>query len=145
LYATDEWYDTNVADDWSSQRRWAMRVLGEAEELAGIVQLLGADALAPRERVTFAVAQMIREDFLQQSAYDDVDAYCSLFKQYWMLRVLKRFDEVAVDRVEAGATVDDVTQADVVGEVGRMRLWQEDEVESRAGALIDRIETELVG
>jgi V/A-type H+-transporting ATPase subunit A len=121
-----------------------MQILGTAEELQGIVQLLGVDALAPRERVTFAVAQMIREDFLQQSAYDDIDAFCSLGKQYWMLRVLKRFHDVAVERLAAGSTVEDVTRSEVLAEIGRMRLWLDGEAESRARDLVHRIEEELV-
>lgn len=143
LYTTDEWFDENVAGEWSSQRRWAMETLGKAEELEGIVQLLGADALAPQERVTFVVAQMLREDFLQQSAYDDVDAFCSLNKQFRMLGVLKRFNDLASARVTGGAPVDEVTGAEVKGEIGRMRFWEEDEVDVRAKELLDRIEGEM--
>lgn len=143
LYATDEWFDSNVADDWGDQRRWAVETLGKAEELQGIVQLLGTDALAPRERVVFAVAQMLKEDFLQQSAFDPVDAHCSLVKQYWMLRVLMRFHDVAVERVDRGVTVDEATRTTVIADIGRMRFWPEDEVEGRAKELIDRIESEV--
>jgi V/A-type H+-transporting ATPase subunit A len=143
LYTTDDWFDDNVASEWSSQRQWAIETLGKAEELEGIVQLLGADALAPQERVTFVVAQMLREDFLQQSAYDDVDAFCSLRKQFWMLGVLKRFHDLAIARVAAGAPVDEVTGAAVAGDIARMRFWEEDGVEVNAKELLDRIEAEV--
>jgi V/A-type H+-transporting ATPase subunit A len=143
LYTTDEWFDDNVAEMWSSQRKWATETLGKAEELEGIVQLLGADALAPQERVTFVLAQMLREDFLQQSAYDEVDAFCSLEKQFWMLGILKRFHDVAVAKVARGATVDDVTRTAVIADIARMRYWPEDEVEVKAKELLDRIEGEV--
>ncbi len=143
LYATDEWFDDNVADEWSRQRTWATETLSKAEELEGIVQLLGADALAPQERVTFVLAQMLKEDFLQQSAYDEVDSFCSLQKQFRMLGVLKRFHDAAVERVSRGAAVDDVTGTRVTAEIARMRYWKEDEVEGRAKELVDRIEAEV--
>jgi len=142
LYDTDEWFDHNVADDWSEQRGWALELLGRAEELAGIVQLLGVDTLAPAERVTYEVAQMLREDFLQQSAYDEIDAFCPLPKQWQMLRVIKRFHDAAMGRVAAGALVDTVTSAGVVSEIGRMRFWPDDEVELRAKEVLDRIDSE---
>ncbi|MGD2061228.1 MAG: V-type ATP synthase subunit A [Acidimicrobiia bacterium] len=143
LYTTDEWFDDNVADEWSRQRNWATETLGKAEELEGIVQLLGADALAPQERVTFVLAQMLKEDFLQQSAYDEIDAFCSLPKQFRMLGVLKRFHDAAVERVAGGVTVDDVIGTPVTAEIARMRYWKEDEVEVRAKELLDRIDAEV--
>lgn len=143
LYNTDEWFDENVASDWSEQRGWAQELLGRAEELQGIVQLLGADALAPEERVTFIVAQMLREDFLQQSAYDEVDAYCPLEKQAWMLRVVKHFHDDAVSRVREGASVESLTGVEVLADIARMRFWPDDEVETRAKELLDRIDREV--
>jgi V/A-type H+-transporting ATPase subunit A len=143
LYDTDEWFDRNVAEDWSEQRGWTLELLGRAEELAGIVQLLGIDVLAPEERVTFMVAQMLREDFLQQSAYDEVDAFCPVNKQFHMLRVIKSYHDAALRRVLEGATVESVAAAPVVADIGRMRFWPVDESEVRAKELVDRIELEL--
>ena len=143
LYTTEDWFDEHVAPEWSNQRRWAMETLGKAEELEGIVQLLGADALAPQERVVFAVAHMLREDFLQQSAYDEVDAFCSLRKQFWMLSVLKRFHDLATDRVIGGSPVEEVTGAAVTADIARMRFWEEGEVEVQAKELLDRIDAEV--
>jgi len=143
LYDTSEWFDENVEADWSEQREWVVRLLGKAEELFDIVQLLGVDVLAPEERVTFAVAQMLREDFLQQSAYDDIDQHCGLDKQYWMLRVVRRFHEVAVEAASAEMPPEQIIASPVTADVGRMRFWPEQEAESRARALIDRIEAEV--
>ncbi|MGD2101096.1 MAG: V-type ATP synthase subunit A [Acidimicrobiia bacterium] len=143
LYSTDQWFDDNVAEDWGTQRAWALSLLGRAEELEGIVQLLGVDALAPQERVTFVIAQMLREDFLQQSAYDSVDAFCPLIKQYWMLRVLRGFHDAVMDLAIEGATADTVARSDIASEIGRMKLWPADEAEATAKELLERIDHEV--
>ncbi|MGB8360304.1 MAG: V-type ATP synthase subunit A [Acidimicrobiia bacterium] len=143
LYETDEWFDDNVAEDWSEQRAWALELLGNAEELEGIVQLLGADALAPQERVTFAMAQMLKEDFLQQSAYDATDAYCPLTKQYWMLRVLKGFHDAVMERALEGAPPETTTRGPIAAEIARMKLWPVDEAQARALSLLERIDLEV--
>jgi V/A-type H+/Na+-transporting ATPase subunit A len=143
LYDTDEWFDENVDPDWSKQRRWALELMSRAEELSGIVQLLGVDALAPEERVTFVVAQMVKEDFLQQFAYDDLDAYCPLDKQARMLAVIRHFHDAAVGAVAKGAPIESVTGAAVTADIGRMRRWPNDEADDRARALIDRIDQEV--
>lgn len=144
LYDTDAWFDESVGDDWSSQRRWAIRLLGQAEELQGIVQLLGIDGLAPEEQVTYVVAQMLREDFLQQSAYDEVDASCPLPKQFWMLGVLRCFHDAAMRTVAGGAPVESITGVDLLASIGRMRFWPPDDVEPMAKDLIHRVEVEVV-
>ncbi len=143
LYETDEWFDRHIAEGWSGQRTWALELLGRAEELAGIVQLLGVDVLAPEERVTFLVAQMLREDFLQQSAYDEIDAFCPLPKQFQMLRVIKAYHDAAMRRVGEGVILDVVTGASVVADIGRMRMWPIEEAEVKAKDLLDRIELEM--
>ncbi|MFP3915991.1 MAG: V-type ATP synthase subunit A [Actinomycetota bacterium] len=140
LYDTNDWFDENVAEDWSELREWCVDLLGRAEELGGIVQLLGIDTLAPQERVTFLVAQMLREDFLQQSAYDDVDAFCPLAKQNWMLRVIKAFHDAVMGRVEEGATAEEAARGDARADIGRMRFWPSAEVDVRAKELLERIE-----
>jgi V/A-type H+-transporting ATPase subunit A len=118
-------------------------LLGRAEELEDIVQLLGTDVLAPEERIIFAVARIVHEDFLQQSAYDPVDAFCPLPKQLAMLRVIRRFHDLAVHAVSAGTPVETVMGTDMVAEIGRMRSWSLDEVEARTEELIDRLEAEV--
>jgi V/A-type H+-transporting ATPase subunit A len=142
LYDTTDWFDEHVATGWGDQRDWALGLLSRSEELEDIVQLLGIDVLAPEERITFAVARMLREDFLQQSAYDEVDASCSLDKQYWMLHVIRRFHRYAVAAVDAGTTVEEITAKEVVAAIARMRSWHDDEAATRAKELLDRIDAE---
>jgi V/A-type H+-transporting ATPase subunit A len=143
LYETEDWYDEHVDASWSEHVSWMQTLLGRAEELEDIVQLLGTDVLAPEERIIFAVARIVHEDFLQQSAYDPVDAFCPLPKQLAMLRVIRRFHDLAVHAVSAGTPVETVMGTDVVAEIGRMRSWSLDEVEARTEELIDRLEAEV--
>jgi V/A-type H+-transporting ATPase subunit A len=143
LYETADWFDENVDPSWSEHVSWMQRLLGRAEELEDIVQLLGTDVLAPEERITFAVARVVHEDFLQQSAYDPVDAFCPLPKQLAMLRVFRRFHDLAVRAVTAGTPVETLMEMGAVAEIGRMRSWPLDEAAERTEALIERLEKEV--
>jgi len=86
---------------------------------------------------------MLREDFLQQSAYDEIDAFCPLPKQFQMLRVIKAYHDAAMRRVGEGVILDVVTGASVVADIGRMRMWPIEEAEVKAKDLLDRIELEM--
>ncbi|MDH3754684.1 MAG: V-type ATP synthase subunit A [Acidimicrobiia bacterium] len=143
LYQLGDWFDENVAADWEDNRRWALTLLAEEAELQNIVQLLGVDALAPAEHVTFRTGQILREDFLQQSAFDEVDAFCPLAKQYRMLQVIRHLHEALV-----GAVRDDSDRAwsaslSSLEAVARMRSWPPAEAERRATELIDQIDEEV--
>jgi len=90
LYLEDveKWFSENVAGDWRNLRGRAMYILQKEVELNEIVQLVGPDALPDKEKAILEIARIIREDFLQQSAFSEDDSYCPLEKQYWMLRVI---------------------------------------------------------
>jgi V/A-type H+-transporting ATPase subunit A len=143
LYDLRRWFDDAVADDWEEQRQWALRLLGKEEELQSIVQLLGVDVLAPAERVAFLIGRLMREDFLQQSAYSEIDAFCPLEKQYWMLRVLRRLHEELVRAVDEETDLDRLDALDVLDEVARMKLWSPEDASASAEALIARIQEEV--
>lgn len=143
LYDLGEWFDDSVADDWTEQRNWALEMLGQEEELQNIVQLLGIDVLAPNERVTFQTGRILREDFMQQSAFDEIDAFCPLPKQYWMLRVIHRFHEQLFGKVDESTDIDRATSLGVLADIARMRSWLPDEAEARGRDLITRIDEEV--
>jgi V/A-type H+-transporting ATPase subunit A len=143
LYDLGRWFDESVADDWTEQRRWALEVLGQEEELQNIVQLLGIDVLAPNERVTFQTGRILREDFMQQSAFDEIDAFCPLAKQYWMLRVIHRFHEQLSAKVDESTDIDRATSLRVLADIARMRAWPPDEAEACGRDLIARIDEEV--
>jgi V/A-type H+-transporting ATPase subunit A len=143
LYNLGAWFNDHVAPDWAELRNWAQQILGEEEELQNIVQLLGADVLAASERVVFQVGRMLREDFLQQSAYDEVDAFCPLEKQYWMLKVIRHAAGQMREAVDREVDVEDAVSIQSVEEIARMRDWPAPEAAERAEALMRRVEREL--
>jgi V/A-type H+-transporting ATPase subunit A len=144
LYDLDDWYDEQVDRDWSRNRAWALELLGREDELQSIVRLLGADSLAPVERVTFHTGRILREDFLQQSAFDEVDAYCPLPKQFWMLAVIRHAHERLTEMAAAeDADPERLIASPALGELGRMKYWAPESVEQRAKDLIERLTKEV--
>lgn len=142
-YSLDDWYDSTVAADWSRLRRWALAVLQEEGELREIVALLGVDAIAPAQRVTLRAGQLLREDFLQQSSYDDVDASCSTAKQYAMLATAHQAAQAMAAAVQRGVDAAAVVDAPVLAELGRMRRWPEGEATTQSAQLQDRVRAAL--
>jgi V/A-type H+-transporting ATPase subunit A len=110
LEALQDYYDKEVSPEWNKLRAWAMEVLQKEAELQEIVQLVGSDALPESEQVTIEVARMIREIFLQQNAYDAVDTFCDMSKQYDMMKAIKLFAEFAYAAQLAG-----VSPAQIIG------------------------------
>jgi len=104
LDSLHDWYDKEVSPEWNIIRSWAMEVLQKEAELQEIVQLVGSDALPEAEQVTIEVARMIREIFLQQNAYDAVDTFCDMTKQYDMLKAIRTFSDLAYAAQAAGVT-----------------------------------------
>ena len=90
-------------------------------ELQEIVQLIGPDALPERERALLEIARMIREDYLQQHAYHEVDSYCSLEKQLLMLKIISLFNEKALEAIDLGLGVDKIIALPVKDEIARMK------------------------
>jgi V/A-type H+-transporting ATPase subunit A len=107
LYISDlePWYRSELAKDFVQLRQRALEVLQKESELQEIVQLVGVDALPEREKGVLDVARMIREDYLQQSAYDEVDTYTSIQKQYRMLRAILSFGDREQEAIGKGSTV----------------------------------------
>lgn len=99
------WFKANVAEDFPDLKVWAMKVLQEEGALQEVVQMVGADSLSDDKKVTLEIAKMIREIYLQQNAYSDVDCYCPLSRQYMMLRLIKKFADLAYKALEGGVSV----------------------------------------
>ncbi len=97
-----DWYDREVSPEWNILRSWAMEVLQKEAELQEIVQLVGSDALPEAEQITIEVARLIREVFLQQNAYDPVDTFCSMTKQYDMMKAIRSYADLAYAAQVAG-------------------------------------------
>jgi V/A-type H+-transporting ATPase subunit A len=117
----DPWYEENIGSDWPTLRNEAMALLQKEAELQEIVQLVGPDALPEKEQAILLIAKMIREDYLQQSAFHEVDAFASMKKQYLMLRNIMRFHERAIGAVDLGVQLKSISSVKVREKVGRMK------------------------
>lgn len=138
LYDFRDWY-AKVTDDFNELIAEAMGLLQREMELLEIVQLVGPDALAETERAVLAVARMLREDFLQQSAYHEVDRYCPIKKAYWMLKIILDFYHRTQTVLEAGIPLDQIASLPEVTEIARMKEIPFDEAEAAIRQLIDRM------
>ena len=121
----DPWFEENVEDDWAEQRQWAIDTLDEEAELQEIVQLVGKDALPEDQQLTLEVARFLREAWLQQNAFHDVDTYCSPEKTYRILGAIKTFNDEAFDALDAGVPVEEITEIDAAPRLNRIGV-QED-------------------
>jgi len=137
--SVEDWWAKNVNPEWRSVRDEAMVLLQKEAELQEIVQLVGPDALPDRERITLETTRMIREDFLQQNAYHEVDTYCSPSKQFEMLRTIIMFHRNATAALEKGAPAADLIGLPVKEDIGRMKYIPEDEFPGRIKEIQERI------
>jgi V/A-type H+-transporting ATPase subunit A len=145
LYNLRNWYRDQVADDWNDLTRRAMALLQEEVELQEIVQLVGPDALADEQKQVLTVTRMLREDFLQQSAYDEIDRFCPLPKAYWMLRVVLAFHAKATVALKSGHPLEKITSLPVTMEIARMKEFSVDDAPERLQGLLDKIESDFRG
>ena len=144
LDSVEEWYTTGVSRDWRNIRDQAMYLLQKEVELQEIVQLVGPDALPDSEKVVLEVTRMIREDFLQQSAYSDSDSFCPLDKQFWMLKVILSFHDAVSASMKRGVSLRSLMSIPVRNEIARMK--EQDDIQKIQG-MIETIvqQTEALG
>jgi len=116
-----DWFAASGFTEWKDLRANAMYLLQKEVELQEIVQLVGPDALPESEKAILEITRMIREDFLQQSAYHDVDSFCSLEKQYWMLRVILSFYDRVNQAMAKGVSLAKILKLPIKTEIGRMK------------------------
>ncbi|NLW09166.1 MAG: V-type ATP synthase subunit A [Firmicutes bacterium] len=134
----DEYYRKEVGEEWLALRNGAMRLLQEEAELEEIVRLVGIDALSDRDQLVLEVARSIREDFLHQNAFHEVDTYTSLTKQYKMLRLVMAFYDVGQRLLREGVSLTKIRDLPIREEIGRAKYLPEDRL-----AEIDRLYDEL--
>lgn len=126
----DRYFDAHVSDQFSGLRRRAMALLQEESGLQEIVRLVGQDTLSDPDQLKLLTAKSLREDFLQQNAFDEVDTYCSPEKQKRMLETILFFDEQARAAIDAGAYVREIEQMDIRSRITRMRFIPEAELDA---------------
>lgn len=141
LYADtiDKWMNSNVADNWGDLRLEAMTILQDESQLQEIVRLVGIDALSEKDRLKLDVAKSIREDYLQQNGFHEIDTYTSLKKQYKMLNLILGYRKEAERALEAGVYLSDImAMEDLKDRIARSKYIHEDELDK-----IDQISVDL--
>ena len=121
LDSIQEWFVQSGFDEWKEMRDVTMYLLQKEVELQEIVQLVGPDALPESEKAILEVTRMIREDFLQQSAYHEIDSFCPLEKQYWMLKVILNFYNRTSEAMNRGVALNKILKLPLKQEIGRMK------------------------
>ncbi|MBS3955915.1 MAG: V-type ATP synthase subunit A [Clostridiales bacterium] len=139
------WYEENVASDWHAMRERAMGILQKETELQEIVQLVGPDALPESEKIILEIARMLREDFLQQFAFDDIDAYCPPEKQYLMLKAVLAFHDAAVGALNRGVSLRQVLELPHKERIAMMKTTPHDEAIENLPALAKSIAEDIAG
>ena len=131
LYLDDmqKWFNTQVASDWMENRQKMMTLLQEEAELEEIVKMVGMDALSPSDRLKMEAARSIREDFLHQNSFHEVDTYTSLKKQHMMMNLVMAFYEQAVEALGEGASLQKLINMPVREQIGRFKYTLEDELD----------------
>jgi V/A-type H+-transporting ATPase subunit A len=132
-----DWFVDHVAGDWEDLRMRAMTILQKESELQEIVQLVGSDALPDDEQLTLEVARMIREYFLQQNAYHEVDTYCALQKQHDILSAIILYDDLARTALNMGKLVDGIINIPSKADLSKIKF------EAEYGAKLEEIETAM--
>jgi len=139
LYDFSDWFERKVATDWDELSHEAMALLQREVELLEIVKLVGTDALAEPERAVLAIARMLREDFLQQSAYG-ADRYCSIQKAYWMLKTIMDFYRRTQSAMESKVPLERLTSLPVVADIARMKEIEVEASEKEIKIIMDRVQ-----
>ncbi len=139
----EDYLKENVGEAWITAREEAMRLLQEESELEEVVRLVGEDALSTHNRLILQVARIIREDYLHQNAYHDVDTYTSLNKQYRMLKLIIDFYKRASEVLHEGAELEDVTSISLMDDIARMKFVEEEEIDQKFKEFEDKLEEEM--
>jgi V/A-type H+-transporting ATPase subunit A len=140
----NKWYKKNFGESFINMRDDAMALLQREAELKDIVRLVGADALPDHERIILDIGRMIREDFLRQSAFDEIDAYTSLKKQIGMLSIILHFKDKANNALESGISADIIMNMKTRKKISRMKEYVEDKFENEKSALLNEIDAEFL-
>lgn len=138
-----DWFNENVAPDWMECRGRIMHLLQEEAELEEIVKLVGMDALSAPDRLKLEAARSIREDFLHQNAFHEVDTYTPLEKQHMMMQLVLEFFDLSLKALEDGANIEKITTMPVREKIGRFKYVENDKIKENYNEIINTLEKEL--
>ena len=143
LDTMEYWFVSHVSSDWVTLRTQIMRLLQDEAELDEIVQLVGMDALSAPDRLKLEASRSIREDFLHQNAFDEVDTYTSLEKQYDMMRLILEYYEKSLEALNGGVDIEKLITLPVREQIGRFKYTQPDKRKETFEAVSAQLEKEL--
>ena len=147
LYLDDmeKWFNGNVASDWMEGRQKMMTLLQEEAELEEIVKMVGMDALSPGDRLKMEAARSIREDFLHQNSFHEVDTYTSLKKQHMMMLLVNAFYDRAVQALAEGASLQKLISMPVREQIGRFKYVREDALDEEYRKVDEELTAQIAG
>lgn len=147
LYLDDmeKWFNANVASDWMSCRQEMMALLQDEAELEEIVKMVGMDALSAGDRLKMEAARSIREDFLHQNSFHEIDTYTSLKKQHLMMKLVLGFYEKSVEALKQGASMNDLIKMSVREQIGRYKYTPEDQLDAQYETVMKDLTAEIAG
>ena len=137
-----KWYEENVSKEFPVLRGTALRLLQEESELKEIVQLVGADALSFEDRVKLEACRSIREDYLHQNAFHEIDTYSSMNKQYKLLKLIIAFFEQSTEAVKKGADFNKIAAMDVREKIGRFKYIEESKIDESFDEIMAELKEE---
>ena len=145
LYLDDmgPWFNEHVAPDWMSLRQDMMSLLQDEAELDEIVKMVGMDALSPTDRLKMEAARSIREDFLHQNSFHEVDTYTSLNKQHNMMKLVMAFYNESLEALNNGASINDILKMDVRERIGRYKYTLEADVDTEYDKIYKELAVEI--
>ena len=135
----EKWFNENVASDWMSDRQKMMSLLQEEAELEEIVKMVGMDALSAGDRLKMEAARSIREDFLHQNSFHEVDTYSSLKKQYLLMKLVLAYYDHGVEALNQGASIQDLVKLEVREKIGRFKYTLEDKLDEEYKNIMDQL------
>ena len=145
LYLDDmeKWFNEQVESDWMANRQKMMTLLQEEAELEEIVKMVGMDALSPGDRLKMEAARSIREDFLQQNSFHEIDTYTSLKKQYMMMKLVIAYYENAVEALKEGAGLNALISLPVREQIGRFKYVTEENLDVEYKKVKEQLHVEI--
>ena len=139
----EDWYAENVNKEFPKLRAQTIHLLQEESELNEVVQLVGVDGLSPEDRLKLEVAKSIREDYLHQNAFHDVDTYTSLDKQYKLLKLILSFHKMAREAVAKGANFNKLLELPVRESIGRFKYVEEKDIAEAYDNIMDEMKKSI--
>ena len=141
----EKWFNEHVNGNWINLRNDIMHLLQEESELDEIVKMVGMDALSPTDRIKLEAARSIREDFLHQNAFHDVDTYTPLKKQYYMMKLIIDFYENSIEALNRGGDVESLVNLPVREQIGRFKYYNEDDIDGEYKKILENLNSEISG